>query len=107
MQSKITNKDALYATACITRQKNFARFLQEQHIAAAIFEDTEGQIDIFVAGIGTGGTISGVGRYLKEHKKELPRFPINIGVIVGKNSAAERDIEFNISRRWPLSKINF
>lgn len=47
------------------------------------------------------------GLFLKEHKKELPRFPINIGVIVGKNSAAERDIEFNISRRWPLSKINF
>lgn len=45
MQSKITNKDALYATACITRQKNFARFLQEQHIAAAIFEDTEDRRD--------------------------------------------------------------
>ena len=36
-----------------------------------LYEETKGEIDVFCAGLGTGGTITGTGRYLKEKKKDI------------------------------------
>ena len=36
-----------------------------------IYEDTDGEVDIFVAGAGTGGTVTGVGRFLKSKKSDV------------------------------------
>lgn len=47
------------------------RAIHEKTTAEEVWSDTDGEVDIFIAGVGTGGTISGVGRVLKERKPEV------------------------------------
>lgn len=41
-----------------------------------IWQDTDGKVDVFIAGVGTGGTVSGVGKYLKEKNPDIKVFAV-------------------------------
>ena len=50
--------------------------IHRQTTAEEIWRDTDGQVDIFVSGVGTGGTLTGVGEVLKKHKPSLQAYAV-------------------------------
>jgi cysteine synthase A len=67
--------------------------IHEKTTGPEIWEDTEGQIDALVCGVGTGGTITGVSRFIKQHKGKaitsIAVEPAHSPVISQKLSGAE------------------
>lgn len=67
--------------------------IHEATTGPEIWTDTQGQVDFFVAGVGTGGTITGVGRYLRPRKPGLQVVavePAESAVISGKTAGQHR-----------------
>lgn len=60
-----------------------------------IWEDTDGKVDIFVAGVGTGGTISGVGEYLKSRNKDVKIVAVEPAgsPLLSKGTAGPHDLQ--------------
>ncbi len=65
-------RDSIPGSVILQQFENTANPLAHVHTTAEeIWKDTDGKVDVFIAGVGTGGTLSGVGRGLKAHRSDI------------------------------------
>lgn len=65
-------RDSIHGSVILQQFENPANPLAHVHTTAEeIWKDTDGKVDVFIAGVGTGGTLSGVGRGLKAHRSDI------------------------------------
>lgn len=65
-------RDSIPDSVILQQFENPANPLAHVHTTAEeIWKDTDGKVDVFIAGVGTGGTLSGVGRGLKAHRSDI------------------------------------
>lgn len=69
LAKKLANEKGYFMPNQFSNKNN--KLAHYETTSIEILDDLDGELDAFVAGVGTGGTISGVGRRLKEYKKEI------------------------------------
>ena len=69
--------------------------VHESTTGPEIWEDTEGNVDAFVAGVGTGGTVTGVGRFLKSKNPKIKIFAVEpeTSPVLSKGTAGAHKIQ--------------
>lgn len=120
-----TLKDAKSRISCVMFASYASRtkFLLKEGMkvivsASVSMYEASGTMQLYVTGVQNDGlgdlflqleqvkqTLSKEGLFLPEHKKELPAYPMRIGVITAKTGAAIQDILTTIARRWPLADV--